>query len=53
MNPNDNKKKPLTYYYVLMLLIILLINTVIMPTFFQPKVKDISYGSFLQMVDDG
>ncbi len=24
-----------------------------MPTFFQPKVKDISYGSFLQMVDDG
>ena len=46
-------KKPLYYYYILALAIILLINTVIVPTFFSPQVKEISYGNFLQMVDDG
>lgn len=54
MNTNDNnKKKPLTYYYVLALLIILLINTVIVPTFFSPKVNEVSYSNFLQMAEDG
>ena len=46
-------KKPLYYYYILALAIILLINTVIVPTFFSPQVKEISYGNFLQMVDEG
>ena len=46
-------KKRLYYYYILALAIILLINTVIVPTFFSPQVKEIYYGNFLQMVDDG
>ena len=52
---DDNNKKPrsLFYYYGLALLIILVINTVIMPTFVNPKVKDVSYNSFIQMVDEG
>lgn len=50
---NNKKRKPLIYYYVMALLIILVINTVIMPTFFSTKVKELSYGSFLQMVDEG
>lgn len=50
----DSKKpKPLIYYYAAALLVILLLNTVIMPTFFSPKVKEVSYGNFLQMVDEG
>ncbi len=49
----EKKQKPMLYYYVMTLLIILLINTVIVPTFFSPKVNEISYGSFLQMVDEG
>ena len=53
MNSDNNKKRPLMYYYVMALLIILLINTVIMPTFFSPKVHDVSYNSFMQMVDEG
>lgn len=51
-----NDKKPqrsLFYYYGIAMLVILLLNTVIMPTFFSPKVKEISYGNFLQMVDEG
>ncbi|WP_304088206.1 ATP-dependent zinc metalloprotease FtsH [Phascolarctobacterium succinatutens] len=52
---NDNNKKPrsLFYYYGLAMLIILVINTVIMPTFVNPKVKDVSYNSFIKMVDEG
>ena len=53
MNSDNNKKRPLLYYYVMALLIIMLINTVIMPTFFSPKVHDVSYNSFMQMVDEG
>lgn len=52
-NKNGDQKKPLTYYYVLALLIILLINTVIVPTFFSPKVNEVSYSNFLQMAEDG
>lgn len=53
MNGDDNKKRPLMYYYVMALMIILLINTVIMPTFFSPKVHDVSYNAFMEMVDQG
>ncbi len=53
MNGNDNNKRPLLYYYVMAILIIMLINTVIVPTFFNPKVHDVSYNSFMQMVDEG
>lgn len=50
---NPKNKKPIYYYYMLALAILLLLNTVIIPMFFSPKVQEISYGSFLQMVDDG
>ncbi len=51
---DDNKKRrPLLYYYVMALLIILLINTIIVPTFFSPKVKEVSYDNFIKMADDG
>lgn len=53
MNSDNNQKKPLLYYYVMALLIILLINTVIVPTFFSPKVNDVPYNTFMQMVDEG
>ena len=52
----QNEKKPkksLYYYYMLALGIILLLNTVIIPMFFKSTVKEISYGNFLQMVDEG
>ena len=50
----DNKKqKPMLYYYVMTLLVIMFINTYVVPTFFSPKVNELSYGNFIQMVDDG
>ena len=53
MNDNNDKKRPLTYYYMLMLVLILAFNSVIMPMFFNPKMKEVSYNNFLQMVDEG
>ncbi len=53
MNKDKSPKKSIYYYYMLALAILLLLNTVIIPMFFSPKVQEISYGSFLQMVDDG
>lgn len=53
MNNNNDKKRPLTYYYMLMLVLILVFNSVIMPMFFNPKMKEVSYNNFLQMVDEG
>lgn len=53
MNDYNDKKRPLTYYYMLMLVLILVFNSVIMPMFFNPKMKEVSYNNFLQMVDEG
>ena len=53
MKDNNDKKRPLTYYYMLMLVLILVFNSVIMPMFFNPKMKEVSYNNFLQMVDEG
>jgi len=53
MNDNNDKKRPLTYYYMLMLVLILVFNSVIMPMFLNPKMKEVSYNNFLQMVDEG
>lgn len=53
MNDKNDKKRPLTYYYMLMLAVILVFNSVIMPMFFDPKMKEVSYNNFIQMVDEG
>ncbi len=45
--------KPLLYYYIIAAIVIMLFNTYISPTFFSPKVHQVSYTAFLQMVDEG
>ena len=53
MGEKKSPKKPLIYYYLVAILIIYLFNSVIAPMYFSPKVKEISYGNFLQKVDEG
>ena len=53
MGEKKNPKKPLIYYYLVAILMIFVFNSVITPMFFSPKVKEISYGNFLQKVDEG
>ncbi len=52
-NKNDNGKKPLYYYYVLALVVLMVLNTSVFPAMFKTKVNDLSYDSFIQMVDEG
>ena len=53
MGEKKTPKKPLIYYYLVAILMIYLFNAVITPMYFSPKVKEISYGNFLQKVDEG
>nr|WP_295970300.1 ATP-dependent zinc metalloprotease FtsH [uncultured Bacillus sp.] len=46
-------KKPFLYYYGVILLAILLLNIFIFPAFFQKQVKEVDYGTFLSMVEEG
>lgn len=46
-------KKPLYYYYVVAILIVMLLNALLFPSVLQSGVKQVSYNTFLEMVDDG
>ena len=46
-------KKPLIFYYVLVCVVMLLLNFLLFPRFLSAQVKEVDYGTFLKMVDDG
>jgi cell division protease FtsH len=46
-------KKPLIYYYILILIVIMLLNTFVFPAIVHHSIKDVDYGTFLTMVDQG
>ncbi|MEH7419586.1 ATP-dependent metallopeptidase FtsH/Yme1/Tma family protein, partial [Neobacillus drentensis] len=46
-------KKPLIFYYGITIVIILLLNSFIFPLITNHSVKEVDYGTFLTMVDDG
>ena len=50
---SQRPKRPLIYYYIMAMLFIMVINTFVIPTFFSPKVHQLSYTAFLQKVDEG
>ena len=45
-------KKPIIFYYVIALIVILLLNLLLFPRLLEPKVTEVDYGKFLQMVDN-
>src|SRR6202030_3998939 len=46
-------KKPLIYYYLLILIVVMLLNTFVFPAIVQYSIKNVDYGTFLTMVDQG
>lgn len=52
---NDKKpsKKPLIYYYFIVILIVMLLNALLFPAILQPRVREVEYSTFLEMVDEG
>ena len=52
MKQVQKPKKPIIFYYVVALIVILLLNLLLFPSLLEPKVTEVDYGKFLQMVDN-
>ena len=52
MKQVQKPKKPMIFYYVIALAVILLLNLLLFPRLLEPKVTEVDYGKFLQMVDN-
>ncbi len=46
-------KKPLFYYYGIVLLVLLIFNFFITPRLMMPRVRDVDYGTFMRMTEEG
>ena len=53
MNEVKNPKRPLVYYSVIALLAILIFNIFATPALFATQVKEVDYGTFMKMTEDG
>lgn len=51
MKEVKNSKKPFLFYYVAVLLIMILLNTLFIPRALSPKVTQVGYDTFLDMID--
>ena len=49
MNEVKKPKKPLLFYYMLVLVAILLINMLLVPYMAERQVKEVDYGTFMEM----
>ena len=48
----ETEKTHKFFYYVIALIVILLLNLLLFPRLLEPKVTEVDYGKFLQMVDN-
>ena len=53
MNEVKKPKKPLISYYCIVLLMLILFNSLAMPWLMEHQIKDVDYGTFIQMTEDG
>ena len=53
MNEVKKPKKPLIYYYSIVLLVIILLNVIVVPTLRQLQIKEVDYGTFMTMTENG
>lgn len=52
-NKPKNPKRSIVFYYLIALIIIIVMNSIVLPRFLGPNVKEIDYGSFLDKLDNG
>lgn len=48
-----HQKKPVVYYYLFILLAIIILNALVVPNIKEQEVKEVDYGTFLTMVEEG
>jgi len=53
MKEYKTPKKPIMYYYFIGLLVLMFLNYFVFPQFMKHQVKEVDYGTFLTMVDEG
>ena len=53
MNEVKRPKIPLIFYYVIVLLAIMLFNSLIMPRFAKRQIREVDYGTFMSMTENG
>lgn len=53
MNEVKTPKKPLIYYYCVVLVILILFNFLAMPWFMERQVREVDYGTFMTMTENG
>ncbi len=52
MNEIKQPKKPLMYYYSVVFLVIFLVNSLLVPEIAKRSIKEVDYGTFMQMTYD-
>ncbi len=52
MNEIKQPKRPLVFYYLIVLAIMLLINGFILPMLAQQQIKEVDYGTFMEMTEN-
>ena len=53
MNEVKRPKKPLIYYYVIAMLILLLVNLLLTPWLLERQIREVDYGTFMTMTEEG
>ena len=53
MKEVKSPKKPLIYYYCIVLLVLMVFNSFILPLFAKQQVKEVDYGTFMTMTENG
>lgn len=51
MNEVKKPKKPLAFYYCMVMLVLLLFNLFAMPGLLERQVKEVDYGTFMNMTE--
>ncbi|MCR4804369.1 MAG: ATP-dependent zinc metalloprotease FtsH [Clostridia bacterium] len=52
MNEIKQPKRPLVFYYLIVLAVMLLINGFILPMLAQQQIKEVDYGTFMEMTEN-
>lgn len=52
MKEVQKPKKPIIFYYLVALVVLLLLNSLVFPTLMRPRVKNVEYSTFLNMLDN-
>ncbi len=53
MNEVKSPKKPLLFYYCIALGLLMLFNFLVLPHFIEAQVKEVDYGTFMSMTEEG